>query len=373
MPGAAQWMSPARFEEYLVAANHGQDAALELYQWNIEVSAGFFELISYVEVALRNAVDNILAPLEVAPTARVEVARGWWFASPTFLDNDALKFYEAACKHLGKKASTASRDKLLASMTFGIWESIFGKKDYEELFRKHLVHAFPHRPAGFTRSSVHTNVLALRNLRNRVAHHQAIFDLPLEERYEQAMDLLGWIDPDLQDLVREASRVPGLLDARPSAAESIAVIVPAKHAWPFYQEHGVYICRPGRYFKNVSHLGFYAEQAIQPEVPKILKRIDDVTWTPEEIGRLMDTHLDEDAKLAEIIKAGRDSHWTGQKQQVFFLTRPDEEGRGQGHLTLSSELKNLRAGRGSAWVRRQRYAPIAALENATTLAELDNQ
>ena len=87
----------------------------------------------------------------------------------------------------------------------------------------------------------------------------------------------------------------------------------------------------------------------------------------------MDTHLDEDAKLAEIIKAGRDSHWTGQKQQVFFLTRPDEEGRGQGHLTLSSELKNLRAGRGSAWVRRQRYAPIAALENATTLAELDNQ
>lgn len=372
MPDVPQWISPARFEEYLVAANHGSEPALELYRWNAAISAGFFELISYVEVALRNAVDTILAPLEVTASARIDVARGWWFASPTFLDHDALKFSDAARKHLGKNARTASRDKVFASMTFGVWEAVFGKR-YEELFRQHLVHAFPHRPTGFTRTTVHTTVLALRNLRNRIAHHQAIFDLPLEERYEQAMDLLGWIEPDLQAMVGKASRVPELLNARPAAAESIAVIVPAKEAWSFYQEHGVYICQPGRYFQNVSHLGFYTAHAIQPEIPKILKRQDNVPWTTDEIGRLMSTHREDDTRLANIIKAGLASYWTGDTHQVFYLTEPTDEGRHRGHVTLPDELRNQRSGRGSAWVQRQRYVPVRALQAATTLAELDHQ
>lgn len=372
MSRVPQWVSEARFEEYLVAANHDYESALRLYEWNVAVSAGFFELISHVEVALRNSVDLILTPLEVAESARIDVALGWWFASPSFLDKEALKYYETACKHLGKRASTASRDKVLASMTFGLWEAVFGKK-YENLFRKHLVHAFPNRPKGFVRASVHTPVLALRILRNRIAHHQAIFDQPLEERFEQAMDILRWIDPDLQAWVSRASRIPGLLDERPPAAESVAVVVPAKDAWAFYLEHGVYICQPERYFRNVSHLGFYAEKAIQLEVPKVLRRIDDVTWTPEEIGRLKGTHREEDQALADVIKAGLASHWKGPAHQVFFLTRPGEEGEQQGHVTLENTLDNLRSGRGSGWVQRQRYVSVADLRSARTLAELDQQ
>jgi hypothetical protein len=372
MTDLTRWITQSRFNEYLVAANHDPGAARELYEWNVGVSSAFFELIAHVEVALRNAVDSVLEPLEVRESARVEVRHGWWFASPTFLTDHDLNYHRTAWRHLGDRADRATRDKVFASMTFGIWDAVFGPS-YEELFRRHLVYAFPYRGTGFKRATVQKNILALRNLRNRIAHHQAIFDLPLEERFEQATEILRWIDPELGQWVEGISRVQELLNIRPDAAESIAVIVPAKSAWPFYQQHGAYICQPDRYFRQVSHVGFYAEGAIQAEVPKVLERIDFVDWSPEEIGRRMSSGSDRDRRIADIIKHSRALEWTGDEYQLFLLTRPDEEGYRDGHVTLDSALTNQRVGRGSAWVRRQRYAGVDALRSARLLTDLDQQ
>lgn len=366
------WVSQRRLGEYLVAANHDDESARELYEWNVSISAAFFELISYVEVALRNAVDKILAQLEVAETARVGVRHGWWFASPTFLADHELSFYETARKHLGSRADGASRDKVLASMTFGVWDGVFGPS-YEQLFRRHLVYAFPHRGPGFKRETVKKNVLALKNLRNRIAHHQPIFDHPLEERFEQAMELLRWIDPALEQWVQGLCRVPDVLNVRPKSAESIAVVVPAKDAWPFYQQYGAYVCQPGRYFRNVSHIGFYADSAVQREVPKVLERIDPVVWTPEEIGRRIDTGSDRDRQIAEIIKQSRELVWTDNEYQLFLLTRPGGEGQATGHVTLNAELRRQKTGKGSAWVRRQRYVAVPTLQSAQALGDLEQQ
>ncbi|WP_024800022.1 hypothetical protein [Nocardia sp. BMG51109] len=373
MTDPTAWVTQRRFDEYLVAANHDPVAARELYEWNVAISAAFFELISHVEVALRNAVDKVLQPLEVPESARVDLSLGWWFASSAFLTEHDLEFFRTARRHLGAGANGATRDKVFSCVTFGLWEGVFGPK-YEQLFRKHLVHAFPNREkAGFKRDTVQGNVLALKNLRNRIAHHQAIFDLPLEERFEQAMDLLRWIDADLERWVVGLCRVPALLDERPQAAESIAVIVPARRAWPFYEKHSAYVCQPGRYFRQVSHIGFYADSALQREVPKVLERIDHIDWTPEEIGRRMGSGSEDDKRIAEIIKGARDLGWQGDEYQLFRLTRSDADGRKRGHVTLDGELRRQRGGRGSAWVQRQRYVAVAALESARTLGDLDQQ
>jgi len=372
MTDLTAWISQPRFDEYMVAANHHPDSARELYEWNIAISAAFFELISHVEVAVRNAVDRILVRLEVKESARVDIQLGWWFASATFLKPHELNFYETARRHLGNKADGASRDKMLASMTFGIWDGLFGPK-YEDLFRRHLVYAFPHRGPGFKRETVQKNVLALKNLRNRIAHHQAIFDYPLEECFEQAMELLAWIDPGLEQWVRGLCRVPEVLDIRPKSAESIAVVVPAKDAWPLYQQYGAYICKPGRFFRQVSHIGFYANSAVQRELPKILERIESVIWTHEEIHRRMIAGSDRDRKIAEIIKQSRLLTWTGNEYQLFLLTQHGAEGEARGHVTLDTELRRQRTGRGSAWVRRQRYVAVSALQSAKSLGDLDQQ
>ena len=370
MVDPAKWLTQARFDEYLVAANHDGEAARQLYEWNTAVSAAFFELISHVEVSLRNALDAVLTELEVAETARVRHREGWWFASATFLQERDLAFYQTAQRHLGPSADSVGRDKVLSSMTFGVWEVLFGKS-YESLFRQHLVYAFPDRSHDFKRSTVQPNITALKNLRNRIAHHQAIFDHPLEERFEQAMDLLGWIDADLKAWVLGLSRVPALLDQRPAVAESMAVVVPANEAWPLYKDIGAYVCQPGRYFRQVSHIAFYADAAIQIEVPKVLERIDHVAWSSDEIGRLMATGAARDKRIAEIIRESRQRGWVDDEYQLYLLTDPDRDGRARGHVTLSAPIPQPRRGRGSAWVRRQRYAATSALEEAKTVSDLD--
>ena len=88
------WVTQERFNEYMVAANRDIKAARELYEWNVAISAAFFEVVSHVEVALRNAIDKILRPLEVTESARTEVRNGWWFASSTFLKDEDLVFIE---------------------------------------------------------------------------------------------------------------------------------------------------------------------------------------------------------------------------------------------------------------------------------------
>ena len=170
------WVTQERFNEYMVAANRDIKAARELYEWNVAISAAFFEVVSHVEVVLRNAIDKILRPLEVTESARTEVRNGWWFASSTFLKDEDLVFYRTAWKHLGDRAKAAARDKVFASMTFGIWDAVFGKP-YEQLFRRHLVYAFPHRPQGFERKTVKQSVQALRTLRNRIAAPSSDFRL----------------------------------------------------------------------------------------------------------------------------------------------------------------------------------------------------
>lgn len=217
------------------------------------------------------------------------------------------------------------------------------------------------------------NVLSLKNLRNRIAHHQAIFDLPLEERFEQAMDLLRWIDADLERWVAGLCRVTDLLNKRPAAAESIAVIVPARKAWPLYVQHNAYVCQTGRYFRQISHIGFYADGAVQREIPKVLERIDPIVWTHEEIGRRIGSGKEDDRRIAEIIKGARALGWEEDEYQLFLLTGPDAEGRSRGHVTLRGELRRQSRGRGSAWVQRQRYAAVAALQSARTLGDLDHQ
>ncbi len=65
MTDPTAWITQRRFDEYLVAANHDRVAACNLYEWNVAISAAFFELISHVEVAVRNAVDEVMKPPKV--------------------------------------------------------------------------------------------------------------------------------------------------------------------------------------------------------------------------------------------------------------------------------------------------------------------
>ncbi|MEA9984121.1 MULTISPECIES: hypothetical protein [Subtercola] len=54
----ARHFAEARLRHYLTECDGDHDAAMQLYEWNTAISAAFWESLSFLEVALRNAVDR---------------------------------------------------------------------------------------------------------------------------------------------------------------------------------------------------------------------------------------------------------------------------------------------------------------------------
>jgi hypothetical protein len=143
------------------------------------------------------------------------------------------------------------------------------------------------------------------------------------------------------------------------------VVVPARDAWPLYQEVAAYVCQPGRTFRPVERIAFYADGEIKADVPKILQRWDQVEWSTHEAARL--AHGDAgDRRLSEIILSTFPQGRTIGRAQVFDLTRPGHPD----HKALPHPVRHHGRGRGSAFVQRQRYTSMADLARAASTADL---
>ena len=113
--------------------------------------------------------------------------------------------------------------QFIASMSLGFWVRLVSrggytyggrKADYERtLWRPALFKAFPGRP----RRAVQQRLNHLRQLRNRIAHHEPIFDRDLREDYENLLEALGWISPDVRAWIEAHSLLPDALRAPLSA------------------------------------------------------------------------------------------------------------------------------------------------------------
>jgi len=54
---------------------------------------------------------------------------------------------------------------------------------------------------------------SLHLLRNRIAHHEPIYNRPLANLHEQALTVAGWVCPVTRQWMADRSRVPALLSA----------------------------------------------------------------------------------------------------------------------------------------------------------------
>lgn len=309
-----------------------------------------FETIAGLEVLLRNAIDTALA------NHVDEQGRGipWFLCRPP-----ANQLIGEAVEVVRNRLIPQSRDtrhQIVAGLSFGFWSGMLGPK-YEDLWRTALRLAFP--GSSGARKQVAAEVEAVRKFRNRLAHHDSMLnvDIPFEmRRVTRVADFLG---PDPGAWLRQTDRTADVYATRPSSPAD-TVVVPAKDAWPFYEENFAYICQSGRWFRPVDRFAFYADQEVKAEVPRVTHRRDNVRWNPHEQARLADSEDRNDRKIAALISVTLTAGWTEGTYQVFLLTRPGDPE----HRTLPRPVAHRTSGRGSAFVQRQRYVSLHGLETS---------
>ena len=63
-----------------------------------------------------------------------------------------------------------------------------------------------------TRSHIFHALDPLRDLRNRVSHHEAVWDRKLDRSHQNILETIAWINRDLATTLQEHSPLPEVLD-----------------------------------------------------------------------------------------------------------------------------------------------------------------
>ena len=207
-------------------------AAWRLYRRNLELGAAWYPLLSDVEVTLRNTMHRRLAEF----FGRTD----WWADTAIVLDEAASKTMQGIAERFARgRRGNPRHGTVVAETSLGFWVSLLGRGgrtrsgravDYEtRLWRPALRHGFA-KPATVpamsqrqpSRRDVHGRARLLQRLRNRVAHHEPIFNgLPhpgrqgrvaLAQVWSGSVELLEWMCPELASIHQSERRVPDMLE-----------------------------------------------------------------------------------------------------------------------------------------------------------------
>jgi hypothetical protein len=208
-------LSPERMATYVQAAGGDLERALRLYTWNTAASAAFYGPLQGLEVALRNAMHRQL---------RAVYGEDWYDNPACGLDAGGLDRLGAAKMDLQKGGYHIDSPHVIAALPFGFWVSLLGKggrgpapdtrkRNYDmTLWRKALYKAFPHSRK--SRVDTHSPLDYLRTFRNRIAHHEPIFNRHLKADFQSILEVTGWICPDTVAWIKHHSRVGEILNRK---------------------------------------------------------------------------------------------------------------------------------------------------------------
>ncbi len=197
-----------RFNTFMNAAGGNATEAIRLYSWNVEASASLWGGFHILEVTLRNAFHAELSDL-------LERA-DWWTVAP--LNIEDKKAVSDAARFLRRtKRNSWIPDDLVAELSFGFWIGLIANRYHARFWTPALQNAFPHYLG--RRGNLHTALERLRKLRNRVAHHEPIFERDLHYDHTMLLSLLGYVNPAARTWAHSHSRLPAILKGKPATLD----------------------------------------------------------------------------------------------------------------------------------------------------------
>jgi hypothetical protein len=206
--------SRPRLSRYLDVAQNDLADAMRLYRWNAALSQSIYWSSQTAEIVTRNAICRTLQE-RYGPD---------WIRSSNFRSiakrGDVEKIEAAITRQRQeRKLSTPSVDQVVADLSFGFWVSILANHYAVPVnWQRGLRKSFPNIEKGATLDSIRILADNLRTLRNRVAHHEPIFQLPLEAIHRNILLLTKWASPSVYLFVTDNCRFAQILEDKPDIA-----------------------------------------------------------------------------------------------------------------------------------------------------------
>ncbi|MEZ4808878.1 MAG: Abi family protein [Allomuricauda sp.] len=216
------FLSAPRIDRFL-SATGSKTKAIRLYKSNLRVSQSLHPLISITEVVLRNKLNTILSAhfsdpdwiihqksgFMIDPSLRYRHKRTGQIKTNHYLKKEI----EKAERRLRKQQVIITSGKVIAEQTLGFWTNLFEVHHYR-LLSGTPIQIFNTLPSGYGRKEILEDLNSIRQFRNRINHNEPICFVgnsvdftKTEEVYNSIKEILKWIDPKLENWIKDMDRV----------------------------------------------------------------------------------------------------------------------------------------------------------------------
>ncbi|MCG3658319.1 Abi family protein [Aliarcobacter butzleri] len=201
-------ISQSRLSTYRNSNSNDRQVVID-YILNAKISENFYFLLQNLEVSLRNAIYE---------SFKLNYQNKDFF----FLhETDSRERYKerkekhsrecwkmiCAAKYNVQSCNTTINDgKIIAELNFGFWTKLLLSTDakYTNMWRKIFNDVFPNYEIVLSidndRIIVGKIIDKIRDLRNRIFHYEPIFNKNLEQMHKDIIEVIGWINKDMQQL-----------------------------------------------------------------------------------------------------------------------------------------------------------------------------
>jgi len=201
-------LSGARIGSYALP-NEPFGKSFQRYQWNVRLSEAMLPSLHYLEVGLRNRIDTLI---------RKYYGQDWMLNPPAVLQlspQDVQKLSDTAAQFRKEQPVTRilTNDDMVSRMSFGFWTAFFHKRYDPLLWHKKnaLAATFPNMPrTQRTRHAINQILYRIKKLRNRIAHHEPIWNnrVPIADIHADCRTLIGAISADTLAALDAIDRLP---------------------------------------------------------------------------------------------------------------------------------------------------------------------
>jgi len=214
-PEIRRALSSERFESYDHSGSDSDEKMLTRYLWNMALCRSLYPALQGLEIALRNSIHHAISSRE---------GTDWWFRKRHSVVQGGYGKSKVgnAIRRVRESSNPLTPGRVIAELSFGFWTSLFNRRYDQDLWPSLLKDVFPDAPRKIrTTKFMRSELNKMRNLRNRVFHHEPIWHWSdLDDKHEQLLNLIEWICPAWRTTIEIEDRFPTVYNEGISPFES---------------------------------------------------------------------------------------------------------------------------------------------------------
>ena len=232
-------ISKERLESYRTSPNDSIEDLIKTYLYNIKLSEALYPALSLLEITLRNHLNNSIGAIIKTDWLLSEVKNrsillpNEYELLTSAYDKLSRPTYDKDGKPTAKPVSTS---KLIAELTFGFWVNLCNDKYNPNIWMKKPIifdEVFPYFDDFMSKKNptskrhkrinkVASKLKPILKLRNRVFHHEPVFNHPrgLNNCYADIEELLLYMSIEASQNLIEISRFQKIWSKSPNKAKT---------------------------------------------------------------------------------------------------------------------------------------------------------